>query len=201
MTLQVAWCSRKAAEHAVMNWHYTHSMPCGKLMCLGAWDDGRFFGAIIYGRGASPTIALPFGLQQTEVVELVRVALKTGHGFPTSKALGFSLKMIKKSAPGIKAIVSYADMAQGHHGGIYQATNWIYLGPMTHKHFMIKGKFVHTRSVSSLYGTTSLPFLKARVDPEAKGVDTPPKHKYVFSFCQILKKELQKKAKPYPKKT
>ena len=30
--------------------------------------------------------------------------------------------------PKPQAIVSYADTSQGHHGYIYQATNWIYTG-------------------------------------------------------------------------
>jgi len=38
------------------------------------------------------------------------------------------LRKLKKHAKGLKLVVSYADFNQGHHGGIYQATNWIYVG-------------------------------------------------------------------------
>ena len=38
------------------------------------------------------------------------------------------LKQLKKDAPMVRLVVSYADCDQEHLGTIYQATNWIYEG-------------------------------------------------------------------------
>jgi hypothetical protein len=58
---------------------------------------------------------------------LTRIAL-TNHKAPVSRIMAITLRKLKKHAKGLKLVVSYADFNQGHHGGIYQATNWIYVG-------------------------------------------------------------------------
>ena len=73
--LRLDFCSHDAAKHAVMRWHYSRTMPKCKLVKIGVWEDDRFRGAVIYGLGSNRHIARPFGLKDTEVCELVRVAL------------------------------------------------------------------------------------------------------------------------------
>src|SRR5688572_27900813 len=110
-----------------MRWHYSRRMPRCKLAKIGAWEDGRFIGAVVFGRGATPNIGSPFGLDQTEVCELVRVALRD-HRAPVSQIMAEARRKLRETSPGLRVIVSFADTAQDHHGGIYQADNWIYLG-------------------------------------------------------------------------
>ncbi|MGV2431812.1 UNVERIFIED_CONTAM: protein Mom, partial [Pseudomonas aeruginosa] len=69
----------------------------------------------------------PYGLTQIQGCELTRIALKN-HKTPVSKILSIAIKFLKKQNPKLKLIVSFADPEQGHHGGVYQATNWIYSG-------------------------------------------------------------------------
>ncbi|WP_449441465.1 Mom family adenine methylcarbamoylation protein [Serratia entomophila] len=47
---------------------------------------------------------------------------------PVSQILAKAIKFLSAVCPGLRLIVSYADKDQNHHGGIYQATNWIYEG-------------------------------------------------------------------------
>jgi len=71
---------------------------------------------------------------------------------------------------GVRLVVSYADPAHGHHGGIYQAGNWVYLG-RTHAeaaHRVRAGTSWHGRSASSKYGSRALQWLRDRVDPHAR---------------------------------
>jgi hypothetical protein len=167
--LRIAPCTREAAKHAVMSWHYSKSMPCGKLAMFGVWEHGRFVGTVIYAHGANCHIASPFGMNQTEVVELVRVALNK-HETPVSRIISITLMMLKKACPGLRVIVSYADTAQGHTGQIYKAGNWVYLGAINPPHIMIGSKVVHRRTVSSKYGTTV----------GTKSIATKPKHKFAY---------------------
>ena len=74
--LVVDWCSHAAAKYAVEHWHYSRRTPIGKLVRLGVWEDSLFVGAIVFSRGNTPTLGARFGLSQTQVCELVRVALR-----------------------------------------------------------------------------------------------------------------------------
>ena len=123
----VAPCSRDAAKFAVEHWHYTQTMPSGKLVTHGVWERDRYIGAIVYGRGATPNLGRRYDLTMTEVCELVRIAFRD-HQTPVSQSLAASLRLLADSNPGLRCVFSFADTAQGHHGGIYQATNWLYLG-------------------------------------------------------------------------
>ena len=199
--LKLDGCSHDAAKHAVMRWHYSRAMPAGKQVRIGVWEDRRFCGAILYGMGANRHIARPFGLEVTEVCELVRVALAPGRVFPTSKCVATSLKLLRRQSPGLKIVVSYADTKEGHLGIIYQATNWIYLGGATQPYLKVGGRIQHPRSLYDRYGPKgqSVPWLREHVDPNAERVPMPVKHKYVFAFEKKLRQRLLAEAKPYPK--
>ena len=137
--LKLDWCSHSAARYAVEHWHYSRRMPSGKLVKIGAWERGEFVGAIIYGRGATPEIGKPYGLEQTEICELVRIALKE-HVSPVSRMIAVSLRMLKRWSPGLRMVVSFADTTQGHHGGIYQASGWCYTGSEEYHAYRVFGQ-------------------------------------------------------------
>ena len=57
--------------------------------------------------------------------------------------------------PGIRLIVSYADLNQGHEGKIYQASNWLFVGKTGYEAgIMLNGKLTHRRTINSKYGTS-----------------------------------------------
>jgi hypothetical protein len=150
-------------------------MPGGKLVRIGVWEGERFVGAILYGNGANRHIGRPFGLQGTEVAELVRVALAPGREHPTSRCVAVSLKLLKRQCPGLKLVISYADTRQGHVGTIYQATNWLYLEEARRQTYLrVRGKVSHPRTLYSRYGPGSqkLSWLRKHVDPQAEHVPT-----------------------------
>ena len=125
--LKCAWASHEAAKWACEHWHYSKCLPAGKLFKVGAWEDGRYIGVVIFSRGATQNIGKPYGLEQTECVELTRIALRDHRHF-VSEIMMQALRKLKETNPGLRLVVSYADPAQGHNGGIYQATNWVYTG-------------------------------------------------------------------------
>lgn len=170
------------------------------------WEDNEFKGVIVYGLGASPQIGKPYNLKQGQICELVRVALKT-HTNPVSQMLALTFKELKKVSKELKLIVSYADMAENHHGGIYQATNWIYEGIKTQGEvcsFVINGKKTHLKTVSDQLSRKGLAAtfsnIRKHIDPKAEKIIAKGKHKYLMPLNKNLKKELQKLHKPYPKK-
>lgn len=202
MTLRLDWCSYQAAEVACKNWHYSKSLPTGKITKVGVWEDGKFIGVVLFSRGATPMIGSPYGLDQTKVCELTRVAL-TNHQTPVSRIIAIAVKMLKKFSPGIRLIVSYADLDQNHSGGIYKAGGWIYegiKGTGARGSIVVHGKSYHPKMVHSKYGTggQSIDWLRANVDPKAHVIITKGKHKYLMALDSDMKKAIQPLSKPYP---
>src|SRR5687767_9189250 len=95
--LRADWCSHSAALFACRCWHYSRSLPAGKLVKVGYWVCGAFVGAIIFSRGNTPHIGGPFGLTQDQVVELTRVALGA-HDTPTSRFVAVALSFLRKQS-------------------------------------------------------------------------------------------------------
>jgi hypothetical protein len=190
MSLRLDWATYESAKYAVENWHYSKVLPAGKIIPIGVWEDGQFVGVIIYSRGANNNIGKPFGLEQTEVCELTRVALRD-HVSTVSRMISISLKMLLRKCPKIQLVVSYADPDQGHHGGVYQAGGWSYVGSsQAQREVMIDGQIVHKKSAWSLHSTI-------------KGLQKGPrqwKHKYVMPTSNRMKHHIAAIAKPYPKR-
>ncbi len=201
MNLRLDFCSYDAALYAVTHWHYSRSIPAGKLVKIGVWEDREFIGCIIYSYGANHNLARSFELKQTEVCELSRIALRA-HQTPVSRLVSISLKVLKKHCPGIRVVVSYADLDHGHLGGIYQAANWTYVGRMTDGEccaFIVRGKRMHKRSVGARGWVQSLRWLKEHIDPDAAMVRTEGKHKYLWFFDDQIRRRYQ--SQPYPKRS
>jgi len=200
--LKIDWASYDAAKYACENWHYSKCLPVGKLVKVGAWEDGKFIGAVLFGRGANHNMPKPYGLGQDECVELVRVAL-TKHKTQVSKIMMLAIKFLAKSNQGLKLIVSYADLDVGHHGGIYQATNWIYEGVFNagnRQGFLVNGRVRHNKSIHSMGVKQSIEAVKKHIDPNAKEVFTKGKHKYLMPLDDKMRAKISSLAKPYPKR-
>jgi hypothetical protein len=134
------------------------------------------------------------------VCELVRVAM-TEHQTPVSRVLAIATKMLVRAMPGIRLVVSFADSGQGHHGGIYQAAGWVYLGAATQHAYVIGGRIVHPRTLYSRYGPggQSVSWLRAHIDPDARRIVTAEKHKYATALDRSLRPMLQATGKAYPR--
>ena len=112
--------------------HYLKSWPGGTKRIYGIQRAGRgLIGMIIYG---SPLISATKSMGQevnyNQVLELKRLFIEDNQSLPhiESYVIAQSLKMIKKEFPDVKVVITFADENVGHVGGIYQATNAIYLG-------------------------------------------------------------------------
>lgn len=193
--LLVDWCSYDAAKWAVLRWHYSRRMPRCKLAKIGVWEDGRFVGAIVFGRGATPGIGSPFDLAQTEICELTRVALRD-HRAPVTQIVARAIAALRDQSPGLRLIVSFADPDEGHHGGIYQAGNWLYLGQSdddgARTRYVVNGRVEHPRTLGSRYGRggQSIPWLREHVDPDARRILVQAKHKYVMPLDRAMRRRI-----------
>jgi hypothetical protein len=195
MRLEIA--SNKAVKYACLNFHYAKAIPNVGLAYNVFNKNNEWCGVICYGIGATNNIAEPYNLKQGEVIELVRMALN-GKQDSTTKAMAISLKLIKKNAPNVKLVVSYADSEQGHYGIIYQATNWFYTGFSVDTNLIINGERKHRRTLGSKYGTCSAIELRKK-GLNVEVLKTKPKWKYIYPIDKSLIPLCTSLSKPYPK--
>lgn len=200
--LKIDWATHEAARYAVENWHYSEVLPVPPLVKVGAWENGKFIGVVIFSRGANNNLLKPFGLTCVEGCELTRVAL-TQHKTPVSRIIRMAMMFLKKNSPSLRLIVSFADPSEGHHGGIYQAGNWVYTGrrPPTTEFLAPDGKQWHGRMVSKdgrikVQGKYRSCWKTSQCTP----VEKQGKHRYLMPLDNEMRKQIIPLAKPYPKR-
>jgi hypothetical protein len=198
--LRIDWATHAAAKYACENWHYSGCLPIGKLVKVGAWENGKFIGVVLFGRGTSPQLGSKYSLGQDQCVELVRVALRD-HASPVSRIMAIALRMLKKSNPNLRLVISFASQDEGHHGGIYQATNWVYNGTTSPQdEFMFKGKRATDRQVSQFVKETRIGRKQWELRGVLKRLPTRPKHRYLMPLDPDMRARILPLAKPYPKR-
>lgn len=206
--LRVDFCGRDAASWACRKWHYSRCIPNQKAVTFGVWENGAFVGAIVYGDGANPGLLTPYGLSYTEGCELVRVALTT-HAVPVSAIVSRTLPLLRAQSPGLRLIVSFADPERGHHGGIYQAMSWLYLGQTTSAdEYIVLGRRMHGRALRSTRSTHPMRDLPTKsimewtqqvIDPNVRSLRGSSKHRYAYPLDRQMRRRLTPLALPFPR--
>lgn len=191
MNLHLDWCSYEAAKYAVMNWHYSKTMPVCKLVKIGVWEDSCFVGALIFGMSNNTKTGEQFGVTNFEACELLRVALGK-HKTETTRVVSIALKMLHKAQSKLKCVVSYADTNVGHSGIIYRAGNWDYLGQIKSSDtLLLNGKEIHNRSLCASNSTVIRDENPIRhILPNKKKL---PKHKFVYWFDKSAREVFMQK--------
>jgi len=199
--LKIDFCSHDAAKFACTKWHYSKSVPVPPLFKIGVWEHGKFVGVVIFSRGASSNLLKPYHLSQTEGCELTRISL-SNHEAPVSQIVKIAIAFLKKNNNKLRLIVSFADPQYGHHGGIYQAGNWIYCGDTSSGlEYYYKGKRLHSRQVSEKGWNIQQGAKRKTVRPsQCQVIKTKGKHRYLMPLDKSMRKQVLKLAKPYPKK-
>jgi len=145
---------------------------------------------------------------KSNVAELGRLAIKYGVYITASMFVPIVIKVYVKEreARGMEpvyALVSYADSAQGHYGGVYQAMSWIYTGiSPTSKAFYrdSTGRVRHPRQ-----NTKNISKEEAKTRGWEVISKTGVKYRYIkiISGSKRFKKNLLKRSRykglPYPK--
>ena len=197
--LRVDWATHAAAKYACENWHYSGCLPTGKLVKVGAWERGEFVGVVLFGRGANNRMSAAYGLRQDEAAELVRIALRD-HRAPVSRIKAIALRFLKQQSGGVRLVVSYADPDEGHHGGIYQAGNWIYAGrSQAQKELVVGGVFTHKRSANATWGTASPEKIAKLTGKKVEWGPVQWKHIYLMPLDPEMRDRVLPLSKPYPK--
>jgi len=199
--LRMDWATHEAAKYACKNWHYSKSVPVPPLIKIGVWEDDKFIGVVIFSRGASSNLLKPYGLKQTEGCELTRIALKS-HKASVSRIVKIAIIFLKKQSSGLRLIVSFADPQYRHHGGIYQAGNWVFVGNTSPSvEYWHNGKRLHSRQVSEKGWNIQQGMKRKTIRPsQCEIIKTLGKHRYLMPLDKEMAEQIKPLAKPYPKR-
>ena len=139
-------CTRSDITEFMSTWHYSHSiLGLTNSYCFGMYYKDELIGAMIYGRMAMKGQSVKYwddnvlnaykrGLisyqdADSTVLELRRLAcIDDTCRNAESYFIGQTIKWLKRNAPMVRIIISYADEQFGHHGIIYKAANFKHVG-------------------------------------------------------------------------
>lgn len=119
------------ANPFVKKHHYSGKVVQNSVLHFGAFLDGRLHGVLSYGNSMDKrkTMTLVEGTGWNEFLELNRMAFDDYLPRNSeSYCIGATLRMIKKKAPQIKWVISFADGTQCGDGTIYRASNFVLTG-------------------------------------------------------------------------
>lgn len=118
----------KIANEFVKRHHYSGKVVPNSTLHFGVFLDGKLHGVMSYGPSINKkgTINLVKGTGWNEFIELNRMAFDDYLPRNSeSRAISQSIKLIKKNAPQIKWIISFADGCSCGDGTIYRASNFV----------------------------------------------------------------------------
>lgn len=129
----------KVANPFVRGHHYSGKVVSNSQLHFGCFLDGRLHGVMSFGPSMDKRkiIGLVEGTGWNEFLELNRMAFDDY--LPRnaeSYCIGHALRQIKKQAPHIKWIVSFADGCSCGDGTIYRASNFVLTGIKKNKTIM-----------------------------------------------------------------
>lgn len=150
--IQVKPIQKSLADEIIIKYHYSGKVVTNSQLCFGVYYRGLLLGAMEFGPPTVKRFMLPLvkGTGWNEMFELNRMAFSDVLPKNSeSRAISYALRWIKKNAPHIKWILTFADGTQCGHGTIYQATNF-YLTQIkksTHLFKLPDGRIVHQNSL------------------------------------------------------
>lgn len=176
--------------------HYAHRIP-NSLYTFGLYKGSLLQGVLSFGMNAN--YSLNTIIDGYRLIELNRLVINENL---EKNTLSFFVSQSLSLLPLPLVIISYADSEQGHHGYIYQATNWIYTGQSEGKRCYFKnGKEYHRKTVQDVYGIKNLKIAKELGWEYYTG---KPKYRYFYFLGtkrekKDMLKKLPYKILPYPK--
>lgn len=177
----------------VENWHYSSNVNGLRISnVFGLFYQNNLIGAMIYGPLGMANTWKKYANSESEIVELRRLCCIDNTPKNTeSYFIGKTIRWLKRNTD-YKIIISYADTYHNHQGTIYKASNFKHCG-MTANGKVIEydGRTYHDKCIRTYHvdknGNKKLkPFAQKVKDAlengEAKYVETPGKHIYVYKL-------------------
>lgn len=129
--IQVRVIPSKVANGFIKKHHYSGKVVPNSTLHFGAFLDNYLHGVLSYGPSINKkgTINLVKGTGWNEFIELNRMAFdEVLPKNSESRVIAITLRLIRKKAPQIKWVISFADATQCGDGTIYRAAGFKLVG-------------------------------------------------------------------------
>jgi len=196
--LEVRAVSPREVRDIIVGGHYSHSSP-GCQHAFGLFASNQLVGAATFGRVSYPSTGADLLPAWRETLELRRLYVVPA----TAPNVGswFLARCIKMLPGSVELVLAFSDPAAGHHGGVYQAANFVYAGQTgTSYHYEdAGGAYIHKRGPWARGKASGRTEQEQLVLEGLVRVDDPPKYRYAFARGRCARRELAAVAMPYPK--
>lgn len=131
LDIQLRVIPSSVANPFVDSHHYSHKHVNNSKLHFGAFIDGKLHGVMSFGppMDKSKALGLVRGTGWNQMLELNRMAFD--EALPRnseSRCISVAMRLLRKNAPHVKWILSYADACQCGDGTIYRASNFFLTG-------------------------------------------------------------------------
>jgi hypothetical protein len=197
-SFRVEPCDITKVRNFIEKWHYSkNTNGIRSRYCFRLMNGSKMVGAAIFGGLAMANQWKKYAKSEDGVLELRRLCCIDDTPQNTeSYFIGKMLKMLRRHTSA-DVVISYADMAYGHSGIIYKASNFQCIGETAPSSVIIyQGKRYHDKCIRAKYRGRIKPFaanIKAALDRgDAKIQKTPGK----IIYCYRLRQERQRPIMP-----
>lgn len=143
---QVRMIDRQLANDLISQNHYSRRVYRASTLHLGVVMDGALVGVLQYGFAMNPASAgsVVTGTLMNEYLELNRMWLADqAPRNSESRALAYSIRLIRRIRPAVKWIQSFADERCGLFGTVYQAAGFTFHGEHLGRFWELDGDWYH----------------------------------------------------------
>jgi hypothetical protein len=194
--LDVRRTSLAEIQDLIVAGHYTHTAPKGSYY-FGLYHADQLIGGAIFGPPSYPKVSSSvwLGGNDSNTTELKRLYIVDA--LAPNVASWFVSRCLKGLPVAVEVVVAFSDASVGHHGGIYQATNFRYLGASSpsYHYESADGEYLHKRTIwnqAQREGVTE----RALSDGLTRIPDAP-KYRYAYPRSRRARRLIV--GLPYPK--
>jgi hypothetical protein len=193
---------RNLANEIIVANHYSGTFYRASTVHLGVFIGEELVGVIQYGYALNPARAssVVAGTGMDEYLELNRMWLADAAPRNSeSRALAYSIRLIRRHKPAVKWIQSFADERCGLLGTVYQAAGFTYHGEHRTTFYEIDGEFFHPLLLTKTKDAHQPKPRRLR-----ENLHRATKHEYrQFRYLRFLQKRFAKGCRhpirPFPK--
>lgn len=192
-------CERSEAEE-LLEAHYTGTLPKGVKALFGLYEGEGLVGVAALGIPSYPgTSKSLYPENPGSVLDLRRFYVT--HAVGPNAESWFLSRVLKQLPSDNEVVLAFADQTVGHHGAIYQATNFVYLGETapSYHYESPNGDYVHKRVPWNRAKAAGNTEMGAANEAGLRRVADLPKYRYAYPRSRRARASLTARALPYPK--
>lgn len=163
-----------------------HYLGDRKGYTIGAKIDDLLIGCITFSSITRKEIAKKQKLCHTQVRELVRMCIHPEFHKPNfgSWLMSRAIHFFKEKYPDVKMLISFADTTQGHDGGIYKASNWLFDGETgSSYHYANKnGEKFHKKTIYDRAKSIGMKEREYAMSQELFRIEEMPKKRFLYKL-------------------